>query len=102
MKRKYQVHEQAEQDLLQIEDFLLKKWNYAVLFDFLEKFRKTIDILLNDKIVFQKYEDTRYHKFLLTNHNTIIYNYKDDELHIYRILQNFQNPEDNYESLTSE
>jgi len=66
-----------------------------VLFDFLEKFRKAINILLNDKIVFQKYKDTGYHKFLLNKHNTIIYNYKYDELPIYGILQNFQNPEDN-------
>ena len=73
-----------------------------MLFDFLEKFRKAINILLHDKIVFQKYKDTGYHKFFLTKHNTIIYNYKDDELPIYRILQNFQNPEDNYGSLTCE
>lgn len=96
---RYEISEKAEQDLLHIEDYLLEEWNIDVLEDFFEKFQKAIDILLDEKVFFQKYEDTNFHKFLLTKHNSIIYSYGEDVLFIHRILQNFQNPDDNYKTL---
>lgn len=71
---RYEISEKAEQDLLHIEDYLLEEWDIAVLEDFFEKFQKAIAILLAKNVVFQKYEDTDFHKFLLTKHNTLIYN----------------------------
>jgi hypothetical protein len=56
-------------------------------------------MLLEKKVIFKKYEDTHFHRFPLTKHNSIIYNYEDDVLYIHRILQNFQDPYENYKSL---
>jgi len=98
---RYEISEKAQQDLLNIESYLLEKWSIGVLEDFFDKFQHAIDILLEKNIVFQKYEDTHFYKLLITKHNSIIYNYVDDVLYIHRILQNFQNPDDNYQSLTS-
>ncbi|MDH6254295.1 plasmid stabilization system protein ParE [Chryseobacterium sp. H1D6B] len=97
---RYEIAEKAEEDLLAVEAYLLEEWNIDVLIDFFEKFQKAIHILLIKNVIFQKYEDTHFYKLLLTKHNTIIYSYGDDVLYIHRILQNFQNPDENYQSLT--
>ncbi|WP_326984118.1 type II toxin-antitoxin system RelE/ParE family toxin [Chryseobacterium sp. MYb264] len=96
---RYEISDKAQQDLFNIETYLLEKWDVSVLEDFFEKFQETVKILLEKKVLFQKYEDTYFHKYLLTKHNSIIYSYGDEVLYIHRILQNFQKPEDNYESL---
>ncbi|REC51642.1 hypothetical protein DRF62_16975 [Chryseobacterium piscium] len=96
---RYEISEKAQQDLLNIEEFLLEEWSIDVLVNFFEKFQKAINVLLDKKVIFQKYEDTHFHQFLLTKHNTLIYNYENDVLYIHRILQNFQDPDNNYESL---
>ncbi|MCD9854705.1 type II toxin-antitoxin system RelE/ParE family toxin [Epilithonimonas sp. JDS] len=98
---RYEISKQAEQDLINIETYLLEEWNIDILEDFFEKFQKAITLLLEKKTIFQKYEDTHFHKFLLTKHNSIIYYYGDDVLYIQRILQNFQDPDDNQKSLKS-
>ena len=96
---RYEISEKAQQDLFIIEDYLIDKWSIGVLEDFFEKFQKALNMLLERKVLFQKYEDTYFCKFLLTKHNSIIYSYDNDVLYIHRILQNFQNPDDNYKSL---
>jgi len=96
---RYEISKQAQEDLFNIEYYLLKEWNIDVLEDFFEKFKKAINILLDKKVLFQKYEDTDFHKLLITKHNSIIYSYGEDVLYIHRILQNFQDPEENYKSL---
>ena len=96
---RYEISEKAERDLLSIEDYLLSKWNVAVLEDFFVKLQQAIRLLLEKKVVFKKYEDTDFHKYSITRHNSIIYYYEDDVLYIVRILQNFQNPDENYQSL---
>lgn len=96
---RYEISEKAQQDLLHIEEYLLEEWSIDVLVNFFEKFQKAISVLLDKKVIFQKYGDTYFHQFLLTKHNTIIYNYENDVLYIHRILQNFQDPDNNYESL---
>lgn len=98
---RYEISEKAEQDLINIETYLVEEWNINVLEDFFEKFQKAISLLLEKKAIFQKYEDTNFHKFLLTKHNTIIYYYGEDILYIQRILQNFQDPDDNQKSIKS-
>ncbi|WP_177205405.1 hypothetical protein [Halpernia frigidisoli] len=50
-------------------------------------------------VVFQKYEETIYRKILITKHNTLIYVIKDD---VIRIIQNFQDPEENYKDILRE
>lgn len=86
-------------DLDEIEDYLLNTWNDKVLDDFNLKLDQTLNLIIDGVVVFQKYEDTNYHKILITKHNTLIYSLDQNTLTIHRILQNFQDPYDNYESL---
>lgn len=67
--------------------------------DFYVKLIDAVDILEGGSVVFERYENTQFRKFLLTKHNTIIYDIHNDLITIVRILQNFQNPDKNYKSL---
>ena len=60
-----------------------------------------MEILSSEKVVFSRYEETEFRKYLLTKHNTIIYKIENDIIYIVRILQNFQDPNDNEKSLKS-
>ena len=87
-------------DLDSIEEYLLRRWNEQVLDDFNYKLDRCINIILEQSVVFQKYENTQYHKVLITKHNSLIYTIEKDILKIHRILQNFQNPDENYKNIT--
>lgn len=39
---RYEVSEKAEQDLINIETYLLEEWNREILEDFFEKFQKAM------------------------------------------------------------
>ena len=98
---KIEILSSADKDLKSIEEYLLEKWSYEVLLDFYEKYDKALEILSSEIVVFSFYEDTLFRKFLLTKHNTIIYKIENDIIYIVRILQNFQDPNDNEKSLKS-
>ncbi|HAP95691.1 type II toxin-antitoxin system RelE/ParE family toxin [Epilithonimonas hominis] len=91
----------ADLDFKNIEDYLLQKWSYDVLVDFYDKYDRALEILASDNVVFSRYEDTEFRKYLLTKHNTIIYKVENDIIYITRILQNFQDPDDNQKSIKS-
>lgn len=97
--RKVRISSDAKLDLIKIEEYLLNKWNEKVADDFYQKLINAINILETTNVNFKKYFNTDFRKFLLTKHNTIIYQVMEDEITIVRILQNFKNPEDNYDSL---
>ncbi|UFH32961.1 type II toxin-antitoxin system RelE/ParE family toxin [Chryseobacterium sp. C-71] len=97
--RKVKISSEAKLDLIGIEEYLLNKWNEKVADDFYQKLIDAIDILETANVNFEKYLDTDFRKFLLTKHNTIIYKVINDEITIVRILQNFQDPDENYKSL---
>lgn len=86
-------------DLRNIEEYLLKNWNDKVFDDFLKKLDEIVIIITEGNVVFQKYENTDYHKVLITKHNTLIYIVEDHVLKIMRILRNFQDPDENYNAL---
>ena len=90
---------EAFDDLDKIEDYLLYKWNDKVLEDFNVKLDHCLQIIVDGIAVFQSYEDTKYQKILITKHNTLIYVIENNIVKVIRILQNFQDPEDNYKSL---
>lgn len=96
---KVEISSDAKMDLMKIEDYLINKWSEKVADDFYVKLINAIEILENGSVVFEKYENTRFRKFLLTKHNTIIYDVQKDLITIMRILQNFQDPNENYKSL---
>lgn len=97
--RRVEILSSADLDFKKIENYLFNKWSYKVLLDFYEKYDKALEILSSEKILFSTYEDTDFRKYLLTKHNTIIYKIENEVVYIVRIMQNFQDPEDNYESL---
>lgn len=86
-------------DLDEIEDYLLNEWNDKVLDDFNLKLHHCLTLITDGIAVFQKYEDTNYHKILITKHNTLIYSLDNNILTVHRILQNFQDPTDNHKSI---
>ncbi|SFH83080.1 hypothetical protein SAMN05443292_0322 [Halpernia frigidisoli] len=67
--------------------------------DFNFKLDHCLQIIMGGFVVFQKYEETIYRKILITKHNTLIYVIKDD---VIRIIQNFQDPEENYKDILRE
>lgn len=97
---KVDISVEAQQDIDEIESYLLRKWNQNVVFKFFDLLDKAISILEVGNVNFEKYEDTGFMKYLVTKHNYIIYDYQGDLLRIHRIINNFQNPGDNYESVS--
>ncbi|WP_128331261.1 type II toxin-antitoxin system RelE/ParE family toxin [Apibacter sp. HY039] len=91
---------EAENDLLKVEDYLLENWNYKVLENFLNILDKAAEILISGNVEFEKYEDTKYSKFLLTKHNYLIYHKVNDKIIILKLINNFQNPDNNYDDIT--
>lgn len=96
---KINFSDESLSDLRNIEEYLLKNWNDKVFDDFLKKLDEIVRIIAEGNVVFQKYENTDYHKVLITKHNTLIYIVEDHALKIMRILQNFQDPDENYNAL---
>lgn len=96
---KINFSDESLSDLRNIEEYLLKNWNDKVFDDFLKKLDEIVRIITEGNVVFQKYENTDYHKVLITKHNTLIYIVEDHVLKIMRILQNFQDPDENYNAL---
>ncbi len=82
-----------------LRNIFLQKWNDKVFDAFLTKLDETVSIIAEGNVVFQKYENTHYHKVLITKHNTLIYRVEDNVLKIIRIIQNFQDPDENYNAL---
>ncbi len=99
---KVDISVEAQQDIDDIESYLLRKWNQDVVFGFFDLLDNAISILEVGNVYFEKYENTVFMKYLVTKHNYIIYDYQDDLLRIHRIINNFQNPEDNYKSISKQ
>jgi len=97
--RKVRISSKAKLDLIRIEEYLLNKWNEEVADNFYQKLIDAIDILETANVQFEKYHNTDFRKYLLTKHNTIINRVENNEINIVRILQNFQDPDENYQSL---
>lgn len=89
----------AFNDLDKIEEYILAKWNDKVLEDFHSKLDTCLQLIVDGVAIFQNYEDTSYQKVMITKHNTLIYRIDDDVLKVIRIIQNYQNPDENYQSL---
>lgn len=95
-----EISTDAKLDLIEIENYLVSKWSEKVADDFYQKLVDAIVILEDGHVIFERYEDTQFRKYLLTKHKTIIYDIQKDLITIVRILQNFQDPEENYKSVS--
>lgn len=54
----------ADLDFKNIEDYLLKEWSLDVLLDFYDKYDKALEIIASEKIIFSRYEDSDFRKYL--------------------------------------
>ncbi|WP_027382883.1 type II toxin-antitoxin system RelE/ParE family toxin [Epilithonimonas caeni] len=72
----------AKSDLENLEDFLIQNWGFDVLDDFYEILERRISLLENGNLIHQKYEDTDFHKLLITKHNSIIYEINENQINL--------------------
>jgi plasmid stabilization system protein ParE len=89
----------AKLDLEILEDFLIENWGFEVLESFYEILDRKISLLENGNLVHQKYE-TDFHKVLITKHNSIIYEISNDQINLLNMINNFRNPDSNYNLIT--
>ncbi len=71
-----------------------------MLEDFYEILERKISLLENGNLVHQKYEDTDFHKLLITKHNSIIYEIVENQINLLNMINNFRNPDFNYKTIT--
>lgn len=90
----------AKLDLEILEDFLIDNWGFEVLENFYEILEAKVSLLENGHLVHQKYEDTDFHKVLITKHNSIIYEISNDQINFLNMINNFRNPDSNYKLIT--
>lgn len=101
-KRKMNIFwtNRAKLDLEILEDFLIDNWGFEVLENFYEILERKVSLLENGNLVHQKYEDTDFHKVLITKHNSIIYEILDNQINFLNMINNFRNPNSNYNLIT--
>lgn len=101
-KRKMNIFwtNRAKLDLEILEDFLIDNWGFEVLENFYEILQAKVSLLENGNLVHQKYEDTGFHKVLITKHNSIIYEISNDQINFLNMINNFRNPDSNYKLIT--
>ncbi len=88
-----EITEKALQDLENLDNYLLARWNNKVLLDFYKKLETILDNIQSGFIIYQNTEDKRYSKVLITKHNTLIYNKSEEKISIIRVINNFQSDE---------
>lgn len=93
------ITDEAQNDLLQIEDYLLRKWSFEVVVAFNEKYDSAVELICNSKVKFVKYGGTEVYKYLLTKHNSIIYKIDGNKVIVLKILQNFKDPDQNFKDI---
>ncbi len=68
---KVNISVEAQQDINDIESYLLQKWNERVVLKFFDLLDNAIAILETGNVHFEKYRDTDFMKYLVTKHNYI-------------------------------
>lgn len=91
------ISNRAKNDINDIKYYVVNKWGWKVFGVFYNKLNATIDLIISGSVVHQYYEDTQYKKVLITEHNTLIYYIENDVLYLVTILNNFKDPNANYD-----
>ncbi|UZT96372.1 hypothetical protein ODZ84_14185 [Chryseobacterium fluminis] len=101
-KRKMPIYwtNKAKTDLEILEDFLIPNWGFDVLEDFYVVLEKKISLFESGNLVHQKYEDINFYKLLITKHNSIIYEISGTQINLLNMINNFRNPNFNYNLIT--
>ncbi|MBI1287307.1 MAG: hypothetical protein GC178_06975 [Flavobacteriales bacterium] len=85
---------EAENDLSDILEYLEKNWSLTVVNRFLDLLDETILRLSDSPKLFPLVEaDRQVIRCVLTKHNSIYYRFKEEQLHILRIYDTRQDPE---------
>lgn len=95
-----EITDLAKIDIISIEYFIQNKWNANVLVDFRNKFDAIIENIISGRVVYQSFQKTEFQKALITKHNTLVFHKTEEKITIIRILQNFQNPEENFKNIS--
>lgn len=89
----YEITEKALQDLEDLENFLLRRWNQEIVFNFYEKFEKILENIASGKVIYQQHEKENFQKVLITKHNTLMFMKTDEKIIVIRIINNFRSEE---------
>ena len=79
----------ANYDLDDIEYYILKFFTYKEYDKFLDLLEQIIENIRTRKVVYQIYYDT-FRKALISKQTSLIYEIKNEELHILRLINHFQ------------
>ena len=74
-------------------------FSYQTVEDFYTLVDKTVEILSTGNIDFEKYEDTDWRKYLLTEYNYMIYKKLEGKTVIVSVINNYRNPKENYKKI---
>lgn len=84
---------ESKEDLLNLLDYLISEWNLNVAENFIKDLENQIKKIQNNpKInpIISKHNEFR--RCVISKHNSLIYNYSNDSILIFRIFDTRQNP----------
>lgn len=90
----------AKAHLLDTKMYLKKVWGSAVTKSFIDKIEHTIKSIKDGIVVHQNYEDMENVKqVLVTKHNYLIYMIEENNLIILGLINNYKDPQKNYNEI---
>ena len=83
----------AEDDLINVTNYLIIKWSKRIADDFIDLLEEFTDqISSNPKSYPMINKKKRVHKCVVTKHNSLYYHEVDNKVEIIRLFDNRQNP----------
>ena len=83
----------AEDDLINVTNFLLAKWSKKIADDFIDLLEEFTDQVSNNPECYPMInKKKRIHKCVVTKHNSLYYHEVDNKVEIIRLFDNRQNP----------
>lgn len=92
---------EAESDIKEIKEYLLRKWGWKVFENFLAEKERVLNNIKSGIITHMSYEDTPFRKVLITEHNTMIYHIEKNVIYVIAILNNYKDPDTNYKKINT-
>jgi plasmid stabilization system protein ParE len=83
----------AEDDLINVTNYLISKWSKGIANNFIDLIEEFINqISKNPKYYPMINKKKRIHKCVVTKHNSLYYHEMDNKVEILRLFDNRQNP----------
>lgn len=83
----------ASEKYIQILKYLEKKWSLTAANKFVQVVDEKLELLLTNYYTFQKVEEKKVQKFLITKHITLFYLVEGNKIVLLHFWNNSQNPE---------